>query len=263
MSNYLHGHQESVLRSHRSRTAENSAAYLLPVLRPGDRVLDLGSGPGTITCDLAGLVAEVVAVEQTEAALDLARQEAARRGVTNLSFQAADAHHLPFPDDSFDVAHAHQVLQHLPDPVQALREMVRVCRPGGVVAVRDADYSAFTWYPPSPALGRWLDLYLQLARANGGEPDAGRRLLAWAREAGCSNVTATASVWCYADDESRTAWGLGWADRILTSAVADQVLRRSLATADELHGISDAWRAWAADPDGWFTLLHGELIIHV
>ena len=119
------------------------------------------------------------------------------------------------------------------------------------------------WYPASPALDRWLALYLTLARANGGEPDAGRRLLAWAHAAGCEQVDATASVWCYADDDSRAAWGLGWADRILTSSVADQVLQRNLATPVELREISDAWRAWAADPDGWFTLLHGELIIHV
>ena len=60
---YTHGHAESVLRSHRARTAANSAAYLLPHLRPTDRLLDVGSGPGTITADLAGLVGEVVALE--------------------------------------------------------------------------------------------------------------------------------------------------------------------------------------------------------
>ena len=54
---YTHGHSESVLRSHRNRTAANSAAYLLPHLHPGQRLLDVGSGPGTITADLAGLVA--------------------------------------------------------------------------------------------------------------------------------------------------------------------------------------------------------------
>src|ERR1700716_4220091 len=53
---YLHGHHDSVLRSPRGRTAETSAAYLLPRLRPDARVLDVGCGPGTITADLAGLV---------------------------------------------------------------------------------------------------------------------------------------------------------------------------------------------------------------
>ena len=79
---YTHGHHESVLRAHRRRTAEDSAGYLLPHLRPGMSVLDVGCGPGTITADLAARVApgRVTAVEITDAALDLARAEAQRRG---------------------------------------------------------------------------------------------------------------------------------------------------------------------------------------
>ena len=85
---------------------------------------------------------------------------------------------LAFPDASFDVVHAHQVLQHLTDPVAALREMRRVCRPDGVVAARDSDYAAFTWFPDDPRLTRWLELYHEVARSNDAEPDAGRHLLA-------------------------------------------------------------------------------------
>jgi hypothetical protein len=65
---------------------------------------------------------------------------------------------------------------------------------GGIVAARDGDYEAFIWYADDPRLDRWLELYRLAARANGGEPDAGRRLLAWAHEAGFADVTATASV---------------------------------------------------------------------
>jgi SAM-dependent methyltransferase len=262
VSNYLHGHQEAVLRSHRSRTAENSAAYLLPVLRPGDRVLDLGSGPGTITCDLAGLAAEVVAFEHTEAALDLTRQEAARRGVTNLSFQAADAHRLPFGDDSFDVAHAHQVLQHLPDPVTALREMARVVRPGGYVAARDSDYSGFFWHPRVPALDDWLALYLDLARQAGGEPDAGRWFPTWAAAAGLTDVRITSSTWCYTTPSERSWWGELWADRAVASEFAQRALSSGV-TAEQLEQLSAGWREWAAAEAGLFLIPHVELLARV
>jgi SAM-dependent methyltransferase len=258
---YTHGHAESVLRSHRWRTAENSAAYLLPHLRPGTRLLDIGAGPGTITADLAALVApgRVTALEANADALQLSRDELGRRGI-EAEFVVGDVHALDLPDESFDVVHAHQVLQHVADPVQALREMRRVCRPGGVVAARDSDYRAFAWHPQHAELDRWMELYQVAARANGGEPDAGRRLHAWARAAGFDQVTATASTWCFADADDRAYWGGMWSDRILTSALADQLLSEGRATRAELEGISAAWRAWADDPDGWISLLHGEIL---
>ena len=90
---------------------------------------------------------------------------------------------LGFEDHSFDVVHAHQVLQHLSNPVAALAEMRRVCRPGGLVAARDGDYGGFFWFPDDPGLTEWQALYRNVARALGGEPDAGRHLLSWARQA--------------------------------------------------------------------------------
>ncbi|MEV0899308.1 class I SAM-dependent methyltransferase [Actinoplanes sp. NPDC049802] len=265
MATYTHGHHESVLRSHRWRTAENSAAYLLPHLSSGISLLDVGCGPGTITAELAGLVApgRVTALEQTAEALDLARAEVGRRGLANVGFAVGDVHALDFPDDSFDVVHAHQVLQHVTDPVRALREMRRVTRPGGVVAARDSDYAAFTWFPLVPALDEWLDLYQRVARGNGGEPDAGRRLLSWARAAGFADVTATASVWCFADDTDRQWWGGMWAERVLNSEMAATALRTGAATQADLERISAGWRRWADDQDGWLIIPHGEILCRV
>ncbi|MFI6817942.1 class I SAM-dependent methyltransferase [Nonomuraea sp. NPDC050328] len=255
---YTHGHHESVLRSHRWRTAANSAAYLLPHLSPEHTLLDIGSGPGTITADLAGHVARVTASEVKPEALDLARAEVERRGLSNVDFAVADVHALDFADDSFDVVHAHQVLQHVADPVGALREMRRVSR--GVVAARDSDYAAFAWYPLLPELDEWLALYQKVARGNGGEPDAGRRLLSWAREAGFGSVEPSASVWCYADEGDRAWWGGMWAERVLSSDMAAQALATGAATEADLRRISAGWAAWAQEPDGWLAILHGEVI---
>ncbi|MEV4550463.1 class I SAM-dependent methyltransferase [Nonomuraea wenchangensis] len=257
---YTHGHHESVLRSHRWRTVENSAAYLLPHLKPHMKVLDVGSGPGTITADLARLVGHVTASEVSADALELSRAEIAARGLTNVDFAVADAHDLPFEDGTFCVVHAHQVLQHVGDPVRALREMRRVTKPGGYVAVRDSDYAAFAWWPLLPELDEWLALYQRVARGNGGEPDAGRRLLSWARAAGFSDVTATSSTWCFANPDDRAWWGGMWAERILGSAMADQARATGAATEADLRRISAGWRAWAAAEDGWLSVPHGELI---
>jgi ubiquinone/menaquinone biosynthesis C-methylase UbiE len=260
---YTHGHHESVLRSHRWRTAENSAGYLLPHLTEGMRLLDVGCGPGTITMDLAqrvGPAGKVTALERTDAALGLARDEATRRGTANVYFVVGDAQRLDLPDDEFDVVHAHQVLQHLDDPVQALLEMRRVCRPGGLVAVRESDYAGFTWYPQLPELDRWMAIYQQVARANAAEPDAGRRVLSWARSAGFADVDAGSSTWCFATHEDRTWWGGLWAQRMVSSDLAAQAVDSGAAMHTELAEVAAGWRAWADADDAWFSVLHGEIL---
>ncbi len=259
---YLHGHHESVLRSHRWRTAANSAAYLLDRIGPGTDLLDVGCGPGTITVDLARLVApgRVVGIDRAPEILEVARRDAASAGMTDVEFRTGDAYALPVEDATFDAVHAHQVLQHLADPVSALREMRRACRPGGVVAVRDGDYAAMHWYPADPLLDRWLDLYRQAARGTGGEPDAGRHLLAWALQAGFAEVVPSASAWCFATPEDRAWWGGLWADRVTGSALTDRIRERGLAGDAELGAIAAAWRRWAETPEGWFVCPHGELL---
>jgi len=258
---YTHGHPASVLRSHRWRTAENSAAYLLPRLRPGLDVLDVGCGPGTITLDLARIVGagHAVGVDGAAAAVEAANGAAAAAGV-DVAFAVDDAYELSFEDDRFDVVHAHQVLQHLADPVAALREMRRVCRPGGTVAVRDADYEAMSWWPLDPRLDRWLELYRAAARANGGEPDAGRRLIAWVRAAGFSDIAPSASVWCFAQPEDRAWWSETWAERSTDSPLSRQLVDSAMATQAELDEIGKAWHEWAQAPDGWFAVVHGEIL---
>lgn len=269
MSTYTHGHAEPVLSSHRWRTAENSCAYLLPHLGPGLHLLDLGCGPGTITVDLAERVApgRVVGLDAAAGVLAEAAALAERRGAA-VEWVVGDALALPFDDATFDVVHAHQVLQHLPDPVGALRELARVTRPGGLVAVRDVDYAATTWYPPEPGLDAWLALYQRVARGNGGEPDAGRRLLAWARAAGLADesgahTTASASAWCYASPAEREWWGTSWAGRATASAFAEQAVASGAASREQLEEVAAAWLRWAAADDGWIALLHGELLVRL
>jgi SAM-dependent methyltransferase len=259
---YLHGHHDSVLRSHRWRTAENSAGYLLGHLQPAMRILDVGCGPGTITADLAARVpdGEVTGIDAVAGVLAEARAEADRRGQANVRFDTGDVYRLGFEDGTFDVVHAHQVLQHLSDPVAALAEMRRVARPGGVVAARDGDYGGFFWFPADQGLDEWQALYRNVARALGGEPDAGRHLLSWARLAGFASVEASASVWCYAGPADRAWWGSLWAERLTESPFGDRAVEHGLATRADLSRLAAAWRRWADSEDGWFVVPSGEVL---
>lgn len=262
---YTHGYGAAVLDSHRHRTAENSAAHLLPHLREGMRLLDVGSGAGTITAGLARIVGpeHVTALEISDEAAAITRAELDAQGLGGVEVVVGDAHELPFAAGTVDVVHAHQVLQHVPGPVQAVAEFRRVTRPGGIVAVRDSDYEGFRWWPALPGLDRWLELYLRAARANGGTPDAGRRLLAWALEAGFTDVTASTSTLLYATAPERASWAASWSGRITSPPIAQQLEREGWADAAEREQIAQEFQRWAADPAGWFNLLHAEIIARV
>lgn len=259
---YTHGHHESVLRVHEWRTVDNSAAYLVPHLRAGLRVLDVGSGPGTISIDLARRVrpGSVVGIDASPDVVDRANGLAASEGVSNVGFRVGDAYALDFDDDTFDVVHAHQVMQHLGRPVDAMREIRRVLKPGGVLAARDADYGGVIWSPESVGLARWLQLNREIYAWNGGEALAGRLLKRWARAAGFEEVTATGSVWVFSSDRDREWWGGAWSDRATKSQFAAHAIESGHATHAELESVADAWRAWAADPEGWLLMPHGEIV---
>ena len=132
--------------------------------------------------------------------------------------------------------------------------------PGGVVAVRDADYAAMTWFPADPRLDRWIAVYSGVTRSNAAEPDAGRRLRGWALAAGFGEVSSSASTWCFAPSRSAgggpacgpTGYGVPrWPSRRWTAA-------RLAVTSSTTW--PRAWREWAERDDGWFAVLHGEVL---
>lgn len=263
---YTHGHHESVLRSHASRSLAGTVPYLIPYLEPGMRVLDVGCGPGTITVDLAAEVGpggEVIGIDPADAALEAARKVAAERGIGNVRFERGDVYALGYEDASFDLVHAHQVLQHLTDPVAALREMARVAKPGGLVAVRESDYRAMSWYPLLPELDRWMAVYQAVARGNDAEPDAARHLRAWFHAAGLEDETTTGSLTTYGTSEGVRFWGESWTDRALRSSFAEQAIAGGHATQEELDAIAAAWTRFAAHPDGWFAIPAAEVVARV
>jgi 2-polyprenyl-3-methyl-5-hydroxy-6-metoxy-1,4-benzoquinol methylase len=256
---YTHGHTDAVLRVHRWRTVANSAAYLRPHLRPGIALLDVGCGPGSLTADLAREVApgQTVGIDSSSDVLAEAWAAASDAGV-DVELRTGDVYDLDLPADSFDLVHAHQLLQHLTDPVAALVEMRRVCRPGGVVAVREVDFGTAAAHPD--VVTDWLEVYAAAARALGGEPYAGRHLLSWTRAAGFDDVRCSASTWCFATPEDRAWWGGSWAERVVSSNYAVEAVRRGLSTTERNAAIAEDWRTWVADPIATFTITHTEIL---
>ncbi|KAL8775034.1 MAG: hypothetical protein Q9209_000513 [Squamulea sp. 1 TL-2023] len=266
---YPHGHHQSVLRTHNRRTVANSASYLLSSLKPDMSILDVGCGPGSITVDLASKVPQgnIVGLDTSSDPFEEGRKLAADRGIDNVSFKVGDAKQLPYPDETFDMVQAHQVVQYhnQGEQIQTIQEMRRVAKSGGLVCIREADQGTVTFYPEVDGLKDFIDVYCKVARANGGEPDAGRRLHTWVKEAGflATDVTATASTWCYNSPEERAWWSSVWIDRILQSAWRETTINGGHATEEDLDRLAEAWREWGSSEDAWYAIIHGEVICKV
>ncbi len=105
---------------------------------PDDTVLDVACGPGLLACAFAKVSRHVTGIDVTPAMLDQARVEQQRAGVENVTWQVADVPPLPFADHTFSIVTARFALHHLLDPLAVLREMRRVCRQGGRIAIADS-----------------------------------------------------------------------------------------------------------------------------
>ncbi|HZP93655.1 MAG TPA: methyltransferase domain-containing protein [Burkholderiales bacterium] len=175
---YTPGHSEGAVAFMSRRRLDPNGAFFRPLLSPGMRVLDCGCGPGTITCDIALVVApgKVTAVDASASQLALAEERARDLEISNVEFREADAYALPFTDGSFDAVFSHALLEHLSHPQRAAAEFFRVLKPGGAVGVCTPDWGAFLIAPQTPALLEAFDAYTRLQDRNGGDTRVGRKL---------------------------------------------------------------------------------------
>ncbi|KAI5476479.1 methyltransferase-UbiE family [Pseudohyphozyma bogoriensis] len=264
-SNYTLGQNQGILNSFAKRSIASSAVYLEPHLLPSHRLLDAGCGPGSISIDFASHVKEVVGVDQSEKAIEAARKNAREAGTGNVEFQVADINELPFGEGEFDVVHVHQVLLYLPSPLKTLQELRRVTAPGGVIAIREADFGTSILHPPSPPLERFRELFYQVTRKNGGEPETGRRLLEYALKAGFEreSVTCSSSSVCFSTKEEIERWGKTWSEASVNSDFARTAVEEGFAKKEELEEISEAWKVWMGSEGAWSSMTSGEILCRV
>ena len=256
MERYTVGYSDGVLDHHAHRTADECAAFLLPYLQAGMHVLDCGCGPGTITIGLADAVAPgmVTGIDIEPSVIAIARQNAAEKQCSNVSFEVADVYALPFSDDSFDAVFVHNVLIHLHSPADALREIHRVLRSGGILGLRDDDWGGMIIAPSNQWVELGWILYEAAWRANGGNPYFGRWHRAALRDTGFSCIKASASVMCRSTKEETAAWARvaeahfndeGFIAQIASSGIKDPAIHEKV--------ISNI-RLWGVHPDAFFAL---------
>ena len=259
---YLPGHHPSVVADHAKRTAETAAAFFLPFVKPGMRLLDVGCGPGSITAGLALRVepGETIGLDASSQVIGMARLLPDAKKAKYLSFEVGNIYAPRFGAGTFDAVFAHQVLQHLPRPVDALEQIRSLLTPGGVVGSRVVDWGSATFYPENPGIVRFLALYYELARRDGGEPNAGRHLPRWLRQAGFVDLRVSTSTVSYTEPKTIQAWAEAYAEAMLQSNFAEKALKYGLATRSDLAGIAAAWRSWCRHADAFFCFSQTEVV---
>jgi ubiquinone/menaquinone biosynthesis C-methylase UbiE len=259
---YTIGFSESMLQHLRRHTAQTHAAHLLPHLKPGLRVLDLGCGPGTLSVSLAEAVAPgaLYGVDMEPTQVDLARSIAEAGGHDNATFQVGDVTELSFDDDSFDVVHGHAILAHVPDTQGVLAEATRVLKPGGLISVREWILENSFLAPDFELIGdAWITL-AELITADDGHPNIGRDLKRHLLEAGFTDVRPAASFTSYT-----TAEDVGYISHVIENWFLSADVRASattygVTTQQQLDNLEQALKRWMRHPGAFGAVAYGEVI---
>ena len=188
------GYSEEYRQLLNRRSASSNAAHLIPHLSPGMKLFDFGCGPGTISVGLAERIVpgELHGINMEESQIQLARAAASAGGHGNLTFHVGNVYDLPIDDNTFEGAHCHAVLMHVPDAQAAPAEVKRVLKPGGALASRETIIASSYLEPqPQEITEAWHE-FSRLVRGNGGHPDFGRELKLAMFEAGFANIRASA-----------------------------------------------------------------------
>jgi ubiquinone/menaquinone biosynthesis C-methylase UbiE len=264
-------HEESYVHSYNGaatkqvfsgRTAEHHAAFFLPHLKRGMSLLDCGSGPGSITAGLAKAVSpgEVTGIEIEASQVDLARENAAKLGLTNIKFEQGSAYELPYPDNRFDAVFSHAMLEHLTNPVLVVKEMRRVLKPGGIVGIRCANMSMRLLAPSDETLDLAYEIYLKYRQHCGGNPAFGRQCRALLREAGFTETIGTASCDTWGTKQATRAFVPFLLDELTGSEIRKIAIQKGWADQTQMDKAVTAINQWGEHPDAIFALVWFEAV---
>ncbi len=261
-SNYTMGYDDEMNRYMNRRSAQTNAAYLLPHLKPGMRLLDIGCGPGTISIGLAESVTpgEFIGIDTEESQVILATGSARDKGLQNATFHVADAMDLPFPSDHFDVVHCHTVLMHIPDTQAVLKEVKRVLRSGGIIGAREYVGESSFFTPDFGCLDRVFPMYSALVSANGGHPQIGKQLKGILDELGFVGGAAYGSFESNGSADAVASFSGFLFNNLVGPAVEGQAIPMGIATEADF----DQWRTaavkWKDHPAAFAGVAFGETI---
>jgi ubiquinone/menaquinone biosynthesis C-methylase UbiE len=174
-----------------------------------------------------------------------AANHAAQRAITNVEFREGSVYAIPFADTTFDAVYSNALLDHLSNPVAALREIYRVLKPGGVAGVRTADRDGYLFSPADPLIEQWAQEGEAEKAAQGIRVRIGKHLRNLLRQAGFTRTEMSASFDCYGTTEQV---------QNLSRAMAASIRREKDGSGRDstIDAYADAWQRWGESPDAFF-----------
>ncbi|KZN63288.1 hypothetical protein N473_17825 [Pseudoalteromonas luteoviolacea CPMOR-1] len=183
---YPFGYNSAAVGIMQSRSAQDNASLFLDYVQNGDRILDVGCGPGSITIDFAERFArsEVHGIDIEQGQIEIAANDAAQKGIKNCHFKTASIFDLPYEDNYFDAVYGHTILMQFSNVHDALTEIKRVLKPGGIIAFREVDLGQNFYHSSQSAIKSLMDIFAKSIKHNQGNPNIGRYLPKLIGEAG-------------------------------------------------------------------------------
>lgn len=249
---YVLGYDDEIVQKINQRSVAREGSFVLPHLRKGMSLLDAGCGPGSITLGFARLLSpgEVTGVDVDAGQVAQALGAAQQAGLGNTHFRAADICALPFEEATFDAVFCHTVFRHLANPGAALAELFRVCKPGGVIAVRDG-LGMFDHLASVRMGGVEVPFSKAIDAISGvgpGLPDIGVRLKGLLRSAGFRKIKPSTYNEVYHEPVDLLMVE-GWFRSILDGKLGSRAVEAGVIRRAELDDLLAKMEGWPADPD--------------
>jgi ubiquinone/menaquinone biosynthesis C-methylase UbiE len=237
---------------HAVHGADTEAFLVRAGIGPSMRVADIGCGIGTISCWMAEAVGAggcVVGIDVSEGQVEQARARAERNGLDNATFRVASAYDTGLESSSFDLVFCRFVLMHLSKPKEAVTEMARLVRPGGVLACEDGDFTSPFASPPSAAYDRCFELYRAAVAARGADSLVGPKMYRMVLNAGLRDprVTLAQAVFTLGDPKRLPEWTL--------AECAPALIEHGITDREEIARLVGELKALAEDETTFFAMV--------
>ncbi|MDM0117339.1 methyltransferase domain-containing protein [Variovorax sp. J22R133] len=243
---YRQAEQERLERQARELAHESQWIFDRIGVGEGWRVVEIGCGPRGclgLLSERVGSTGHVVGVELSAEQAETARRFVADTHLGNVEVLGVDARATPLTAGAFDLATARLVLVNVPQPMQIVTEMVRLVRPGGFVALHEADTTFQRCEPPHAAQTRLVELLDAYAQMNGIDRSIGLKLPRMLREAGLADVGVNPIVHAYQREHSRRMLLLEFVEN-----ARSRLVDSALAAPEELDALTAALRHHLEDP---------------